>query len=1041
MKKILFLAGLISFNISLVAQPAGTSAQNAPEWENPEIFAVNKEETRATSLPYPSKVAALEDDYGHSSYYQSLNGRWAFLWLSKVANVPNGFWQPEYNTNGWTSMAVPGNWEFNGFGTPIYVNTGFGFSKNPPYIDRENSPTGLYRREFKIPEQWTGRHVFLHFDGGTNSMYVWVNGKKVGYTENSKSPAEFDITPYLSENGGNLLALEVHKYSDGSYIEDQDMWRLGGINRSVYLYSTADTRIFDFFAHPDLDSEYKNGVFSLDLKVKNYSNTTKNQSVEVAIVDKNGKEIFVQNKKITIAANNIADEKNFVAGTVKTPLKWTAETPNLYTLAITLKDETGKVIESTSHKIGFRKIEIKDAQLFVNGKKIYIKGVNLHEFNTNTGQVVTEKEIRRNVQLMKELNINAVRTSHYPQQPLWYKYCDEYGIYLVDETNLESHGLGYGPNNVSNFPEWQAAHLDRVKRLIERDKNHPSVIFWSLGNEASNGKAFFEMYDWAKARDNSRPVQYEQAGYRSRNTDIICPMYPSWNSMVENAKKDLGKPFIMCEYAHAMGNSMGNFQDYWDLMRSSKNMQGGFIWEWYNHGYPSQDEQGRDYWAYGGDFGAYNMPNDGNFCMDGIVSPDQNYIPHTYIVKKVYQNILFEAKDLQNGIVTVINDFKFTDLTKQNYSYKWILLKNGEKTAEGTFEVELKADTRKDIKLNLPKIAAEKNTEYFLQIFVNQKNATTFIPAGFEVAKEELALPQNNYFVENQPNTNKLELTENRGGFVVKLDKISYLFSKQDGRTLMNIDYDGQRVFRDLPRLNFWRAPTDNDFGAWAQYSLRVWDAAAHSINYQYKGFDENTNTFNYLAKLGGIEATVALAYTINADGSLTVKAKYQASADNLPELPRFGMIMTLPKSYDNFTWYGRGPLENYVDRNKDQFMGVWNDKVENQAFAYFRPQETGNRTDVRWLTLKNDKGTTLKISGLQPLSVSATNNPPEDLDPGTTKKQQHSSDVNPRKETVLCVDLFQRGVAGLDSWGAQPLDQYRFREKNYEYGFTISFE
>jgi beta-galactosidase len=1033
MKKQILLAGIVFLNIS-------TFAQTAPEWENPEIFAINKEETRATAIPYPAEPLALVNNYSQSEYYQSLNGEWTFKWLPKVAEVPAGFWNENFKTNDWATMPVPGNWEFHGFGTPIYVNVGFGFRRNPPYIDRENSPTGLYRHSFKIPSEWNGRRVFLHFEAGTNSMYVWVNGQKAGYTENSKSPAEFDITPYLNVNGANLLALEVHKFSDGSYLEDQDMWRLGGLNRNVYLYSTADTRIFDFFAHPDLDKNYKNGVFSLDLNLKNYSNTEKKGVVEVSIVNKEGKNVFAKKTTLTLAANKVTDFDNVISGTITNPLKWTAETPDLYTLLIVLKDENGKTIEATSHKIGFRKIEINDAQLLINGKKIYFKGVDLHEFNAYDGNVVTEKEMRRNIQLMKELNINAVRTSHYPQQPLWYKLCDEYGIYLVDEANLESHGLGYGPSNVSNFPEWKNAHLDRIIRLVERDKNHACVIVWSLGNEASNGKAFSDMYAWAKARDKSRPVQYEQA-HTAGNTDIICPMYPSWQSMVENAKKDLGRPFVMCEYAHAMGNSMGNFQDYWDLMRTSKNMQGGFIWEWYNHGYPAKDEQGRFYWAYGGDLGGYNLQNDGNFCMDGLISPDQNYIPHTYIVKKVYQNILFEAKDLQNGIITVINDFKFTDLKKNDYVYKWILLKNGEEIAGETVEIELKADSRKEVKINLPKISQEKGAEYFLQIFANQNFKTAFIPAGFEVAKEEFALPQNDYFVENQPESKALETDEQNNAITVKSGKYSYTFSTQNGRTLLNIENGNNRIFRELPRLNFWRAATDNDFGAWAQYNLRIWDAVAHSIDYQYKGFDKAANTFNYLAKLRGMEAVVNLSYTINSDGSLTIRANYQATADNLPELPRFGMIMSLSNSFENFTWYGRGPGESYVDRKYDRFFGIWNGKVSEQAWAYYRPQETGNKVDLRWLTLKNEKGTTLKIKGLQPISVSATNNRPEDLDPGTTKKQQHAKDVAPRNETVICVDLFQRGVAGLNSWGAQPLDKYRFRDKEYEYGFTISIE
>jgi len=1014
-------------------------SQSKPDWENPEVFAINKEKTRSSLLPYASEALAVKNEYKSSSYYQSLNGNWQFHWFSKIADVPTGFFKEEFNTGSWTTMPVPGNWEFNGFGIPMYVNTGFGFPSNPPFINKEDSPTGAYRKQFNIPENWNGRKVFLHFEGGTNSMYVWVNGKKVGYTENSKSPAEFDITPYLKK-GSNLLACEVHKFSDGSYLEDQDMWRLGGINRSVYLYSTNQTRILDFFAHPDLDAQYKNGLFSTSVKIQNYGNAAAAQTVEVSILDKAGKKVFSQQKPIKLAAQAV-DSLTF-DGVVNAPLKWTAETPNLYTMLVTLKDDQKNLIESTSHRIGFRKVEIKDGQVLINGKRVLFKGVNLHEFNTQTGQVVDSVVMLRNIQLFKELNINTVRTSHYPQQPLWYRLCDEYGIYLVDEANLESHGLGYGPNNVSNFPEWKAAHMDRIIRLIERDKNHASVIFWSLGNEASNGKAFFDMYDWAKARDKSRPVQYEQAYQRDRNTDIICHMYPSWDSMVRDAAKDLGKPYIMCEYAHAMGNSMGNFQDYWDLMRTSKNMQGGFIWEWYNHGFKTKDEQGREYWAYGGDLNGFNKPNDGNFCMDGIVSPDQQYMPHTHIVKKVYQNILFEAKDLNKSLLTVINDFKFTPITSQEYGFKWVLLKNGTSVAEGNFEVAIAADSRKEVTLKLPKLAFTTGVEYYLQVYAHRKTATKFLPVGFEVAKGEFSFAGNNYFAEVSKTANqaKIEKKETQQKFSFTANGITYEFGK-DNRALTDIKGISKQLIAKMPKLNFWRAPTDNDFGSQAQYNLRVWEMASISQKVSFKSIDEKADavTLNYEFQPQGVAAKVEVAYTINSDGSLTVNTHYKALADDLPEMMRLGMNMELPKEYNNFTWYGRGPWENYVDRYQDAFMSVWSGKVGEQAFPYYRPQEAGNKTDVRWFTLTDSEGNGLQIKGAQPLSVSATNYRTEDWDPGTTKKQQHPSDIIPSDRVILNVDLFQRGVAGLDSWGSKPLDKYRFRAKEYQYSYTIS--
>ena len=977
---------------------SGFAGAQVPDWENPEVFAINKEATRATAVPYPSEELAMIDDYNSSPYYYSLDGTWKFHWVPRVADVPEGFYQENYNVADWADMPVPGNWEFHGFGIPMYVNNGFGFRARPPLTDRENTPVGAYRHEFNIPDNWDGRRVFIHFEAGTNAMYVWVNGQKVGYTQNSKSPAEFEITQYIRK-GKNTLACQVHKFSDGTYLEDQDKWRLGGINRSVYLYSSAQTRILDFFAHPDLDKNYRNGIFSIDIKLKNYSNESKTQSVEVAVIDKEGRKVLRKSQGIVIPANNISELK--LSGNISNPLKWTAETPELYTMLITLK-EGNNVIESTSHKIGFRKIEITDGQLFVNGKKVYFKGVNLHEFNTNDGNVVTREVMMRNLQLMKELNINAVRTSHYPQPTLWYKLCDEYGIYLVDEANLESHGLGYGPNNVSNFPEWKAQHMDRIIRLIERDKNHASVIFWSLGNEASNGKAFFDMYDWAKARDKSRPVQYEQAYQRDRNTDIICHMYPSWANMTRDAAKDLGRPYIMCEYGHAMGNSMGNFQEYWDLMRSSKNMQGGFIWEWYNHGYPTYDEQGRFYWAYGGDLNGYNLMNQGNFCMDGIISPDQKYIPHTYIVKKVYQDILFEAKDINKGVVTVINDFKFTDITPDNYTFKWVLLKNGEDFAEDYFDMSIKADTKKDITLDFPAIDAQAGVEYFLQVFAYSCNDTEFITSGFEVAKGEFALSNNNYFVKVAIN-GAVETKEDSIMLMVNAGDVEYYFSIRDGMFgLFNIMSGERRIFRELPRMNFWRAPTDNDFGSNDNYALLVWNAASQNQIYKYKGYEKVSDgvSVKYEVKPLGIEAKVELVYTVNKDGSLTVDAKYQALSDEMPEMMRFGMIMSLPGDVNDFTWYGRGPHENYSDRKIDAFMGIWNGKVSEQAFEYYRPQETGNKTDVRWLTLKDKDGNGIEVKGAQPLSVSATNLKPEDLDPGQTKKQQHWSDVVTRNTT-----------------------------------------
>ncbi len=1043
------------------------SQTDLPAWKDPAVFAINKEAARATSLPYPTEKLALADDYTASPYYQSLNGTWKFNWVPKADMAPENFYQPDFDASAWVDMPVPGNWEFNGYGIPVYVASGFGF--RAPYfeLDPDDTPTGSYRHEFTIPANWDGRRTFIHFEGGTTAMYVYLNGQMVGYTENSRCPAEFDLTSYLRP-GVNLLACRVYKYADASYLEDQDHWRLGGIHRNVYLYSTAQTRIFDYFSHADLDKNYKNGLFSAEVTVKNYENSDQSQSVTVDLIDSKGKKILSRSQKVEIPARNTAEIA--VSGTVSSPLKWTAETPHLYTMLITLKDKSGEIVESTSHQIGFRKVEIKDAQVFVNGKKVWFKGVNLHEFNTYTGEVVTIEHMMRNIQLMKELNINAVRTSHYPQTPIWNKLCDRYGFYLIDEANLESHGIRHlGEGMISNLPEWREAHIDRIVSVVERDKNHPSVIMWSLGNESGNGEAFTVNYEWAKKRDSSRPTVYEPA-WNASNSDVSFPMYPSYESMKRDAAQELPRPYIMCEYAHAMGNSMGNMQEYWDLMRSSKNMQGGFIWEWYNHGYPAHDEQGRFYWAYGGDLGSYMKMNSDNFCMDGIISPDQNYLPHTYIVKHVYQNIWAEATDPSNGTITLVNDFVFTDVTPKNYRFKWVLLKNGENVGEGNFEATIPAASKKEIKLNLPEITPGPGTEYYLNVFVYTQLADEFIPAGFECSKSEISFPANNYFVAQKEGNVALAIEKTDEKIVVTAGKLVYTVNtgqrapqvtqetqgntgagaaeaaggaqrSRSGRGAgFSMSHDGRSVFRSMPSLNFWRAPNDNDFGSWDQTNMRLWEVAGRNPILTYKGYTEENGTiaFDFEAKLRGIEAKVDLNYTVNKDGSLTIAAHYKALSEDLPEIMRFGMMMTLPDSYNDFTWYGRGPHENYVDRNTDTFVGIWEGKVDEQAFPYYRPQETGNKTDVRWLTLKNKDGKGIMISGVQPLSVSATKNRPEDLDPGITKKQQHASDVKPRHEVILCVDLFQRGVGGLHSWGAKPLDQYRFHGTEYQYGYTI---
>jgi len=1008
-----------------------------PEWENPEIFGINKEATRATALPYSNVTQAIADVYSGSPYYQSLDGIWKFNWHKKPADKPEGFYKENYDVSRWDNIKVPGNWEIQGFGVPIYTNITYPFPKNPPYIYHDDNPVGCYVREFDIPQSWNDRRVYLHFESGLAAMYIWINGQYAGYSQVTKSPAEFDITPYIKQ-GKNKIAIEGYRWSDGSYLEDQDFWRLSGFDRSIYLYSTDQMRIRDFFVKSDLDASYKNGLFSLDVNVKNFLKNSEKVQMEMQLLDANGKQILKASRSETLSSG----QESIIpfSAKVTSPNLWSNETPYLYTLLLTLKDGNGKTIEVTSCKTGFRKVEIKNAQLLVNGKAILVRGVNMHEHHPINGHVQTEEMMRKDIALMKQHNINAVRTSHYPQSVLWYKLCDEYGLFLVDEANLESHGLGYGPDNVANFPEWKEAHLDRAIRLVERDKNHPSVIIWSMGNEASNGKAFFDMYDWIKKRDNTRPVQYEQAG-ENRNTDIVCPMYPRIENMKRYAaRNDVSRPYIMCEYAHSMGNSTGNFQEYFDIIATSPHMQGGFIWDWVDQGLKAKDDSGRDYWAYGGDIGGYQYTNDQNFCANGLVNADRTPHPGILEVKKVYQNILFHAKDLTKGMLNIENRFLYADL--KNYAFKWEVIKNGKSIANGDFSVTQPAGTKKDITIDLPAIPKEAGVEYLLNVYAYTKEASEMIPAGHEIAREQFAFPVNSYFTANSFKANGTIETvkEDDNMILLKAGEITIGFNKRFG-TLTEYSYRNQRLLLDGPRPDFWRAPTDNDYGNYMPEICNIWKTAGR--NKILKNFQVNKSDNEYIVRadyeLTDISSPYSVTYTVSADGAVKVQASWKAGRQGLPEIPRFGMQMLLPSEYNLFTCYGRGPWENYSDRNTSSFIGIYNSTVSEQQFDYIRPQENGNKTDIRWLTLTNKDGVGLQIKGLQPLSVKAVHNSANDLDFGTSKKNSHPSDVTPRKEVFLNVDLLQRGVGGDNSWGALPHDPYRLLNDSYEYGYEIS--
>lgn len=1012
------------------------------DWENPQVFGINKEATRATFLPYQTKEAAIADDYQKSDWYLSLNGIWKFNWVYKPEDKPKDFYTEEYDTSDWGEMPVPGNWELNGYGTPIYTNITYPFPKNPPFIDHSHNPVGSYKRSFTLPEGWKNRRVYIHFESGAAAMYVWVNGQKVGYSQNTKSPTEFDITKYVRK-GENNIAIEAYRWSDGSYLEDQDFWRLSGFGRSIYMYSPDQIRIADFFAKAGLDANYKNGLLDVDIDLANKLSEAKLVHVNVNLINKAGRQIVSQSSSIELKSKS--EQQISIKAKVNKPLLWSNETPNLYTLLITLSDSDGKLIEATSCKVGFRNVEIKDAQLMINGKPVLVRGVNLHEHNAYNGHVVDKETMLKDIKLMKQHNINAVRLSHYPQNPLWYKLCDEYGLFLVDEANIESHAMGAEWQNSFNkdvhpaySPDWAEAHKDRVERLFQRDKNHPSVIIWSMGNECGNGPVFYDIYDWLKKADPTRMVQFEQAG-QNRNTDIVCPMYPDMESMAKYAERtDVTRPYIMCEYSHAMGNSNGNFQEYFDIITSSKQMQGGFIWDWVDQGLHAVDDSGRDYMAYGGDIGGYKFTNDENFCANGLVSSDR--IPHPGLdeVKKVYQDILFFAKDLNKGVLTIQNRFLYHNL--KDYSFKWIVKKNGEIIDEKPFNISLAAGLSKDVKLSLPQLIAQKGTEYTLDIYANTVDEDLFLPKGFEVAKEQFTFDVNNYFQQSYKYEGNLSVEDKDNRITITAGEVQVTIDRRSG-LLSSYRVNGQNLINGAPEPDFWRAPTDNDFGNGLPHKLNIWRTAGKNYSVKEVKLSEEKNQVQIVSELWmeDIASTYFITYTIFADGKTCVDIKWTAGRDNLPEIPRFGMQMRLSNDFDLFTYYGRGPWENYSDRNTASFLGIYSSSVADQEVNYIRPQENGNKTDVRWLTLTNTDGVGLKIEGLQPLSVKVAHNPAEDLDPGLTKKQMHPSDITPRHQIYLNVDLKQRGLGGDDSWGRYPHKPYLLLEKTYSYGFIMS--
>ncbi|GAA4307088.1 glycoside hydrolase family 2 TIM barrel-domain containing protein [Aestuariibaculum suncheonense] len=1035
------------------------SAWENPEWENPEIFQINREAPRATFYNYENTNEALiNNGWESSSFYQSLNGTWNFYYADSLQARPTNFYKEDFNIKGWDTITVPSNWEMLGFGLPIYTNVVYVFPKNPPYIPHDMNNVGSYKRKFKISDDWDGKEIFLHFAGVSGAMYVYINGNMVGYNEGSKTPAEFNITKHL-KSGENQIAVQVLRWSDASYMEDQDFWRLSGIERDVYLRAENPIYIKDIEINGDLTSDYSQGIFDIRLDFGSYSKQSKKGHYEVKLLD-GAKELTSFSKDLEIPSEETVFGVH--SETIPNIIPWTAETPKLYTVLITLKDADGNILQATSLKTGFRNIKIENNQFLVNGKPVLIKGVNLHDHDEKTGHVVSEELTLKDLKLMKENNVNAIRCSHYPKNPFFYSLCDQYGFYVIDEANIETHGMGTTNQGLDNnekaksvhpayLPEWKAAHMDRTIRMYERDKNHPSIVIWSLGNEAGNGENFYATYNWLKQTDTSRPTQYEGAT-SYENTDIQAPMYWRIPKMIEYAENNPKRPLIQCEYSHAMGNSLGNFKDYWDIIRKYEIMQGGFIWDWVDQGLLATTENGESYWGYGGDFGAENIQNDANFCLNGIVNPDRTPHPGLEELKKVYQNIHFKDFNYKTKQVTVYNEYFFTNLN--NFNFSWSLFKDGIEIDKGQIEsFDLEPGETKELNLSLPEIDLHSG-EYSLQLQALTKDNWFLITKGYPLAKEEFVM--GSYVPVFKKNTEEtIILSSNEDSLTFKSNNFEASFNLKTGK-IVTLNYGDGNILLDGIKSNFWRATTDNDFGFNMPKHFAEWKKATDEqtlISIELKDGDKVldliskpqnlslNNTWSNLQvvyQLPDNMAKIQIDYKIEASGQITVTNSLKEVKIGLPNIPRFGNNFILKSNYNQVDWYGRGPQENYQDRNTAAFVGIYKAKVENLYFPYTRPQENGYKTDVRWVTFTNEKGQGIKVMGPEFLSFSAHHQYNSDFDAGLTKQQRHTTDIITRDLVNVNIDSIQMGVGGDTSWSARPLEKYQIKSQNMGYSYSI---
>ena len=1019
--------------ICALASVGLTAFAQQPEWQDPNVNAINRAAMHTNYFAYESEQAALKGCRLASDNYMTLNGTWKFNWVQNADQRPTDFYKVDFNDKGWDNIQVPGVWELNGYGDPIYVNVGYPwrsqYKNNPPYVPTVNNHVGTYRKEIELPADWKGRQIMAHFGSVTSNMYLWVNGKFVGYSEDSKLEAEFDLTKYLRP-GKNIIAFQVFRWCDGTYLEDQDFFRYSGVGRDCYLYTRTANHIEDIRITPDLDTQYKDGTLQIDIQMKGKG------TVDLKLLDKEGKEVTTAQVK--------GSGKQTASMTVSNPAKWTAETPNLYTLVANLQ-ENGKIIESIPVKVGFRKIELKNGQILVNGQAVLFKGADRHEMDPDKGYVVSRERMIQDIKRMKELNINAVRTCHYPDNNLWYDLCDEYGIYVVAEANIESHGMGYGDETLAKNPLFAKAHLERNQRNVQRGYNHPSIIFWSLGNEAGFGPNFEACYKWIKAEDKTRAVQYEQAG-TNEYTDIFCPMYYSYESCENYSKGNIDKPLIQCEYAHAMGNSQGGFKEYWDLVRKYPKYQGGFIWDFVDQSARWYTKDGKEFYGYGGDFNRYDA-SDNNFQNNGLISPDRVPNPHAHEVGYIYQNIWVKPVDLQKGEISIYNENFFRDLS--DFYAEWQLLANGEVLQSGIIN-DLKVGPQQTVnqKLNytLDNICPCK--EVLLNVAFKLKNTETLLPAGFAVAQQQLSVreykaPEN--LLTEKKIAHDYTLTpvvEDNDSYylIVKGENFHIDFERRSGY-LSLYDVNGLSILDEGAQLtpNFWRAPTDNDMGAGLQKKYLAWKNPEIKLTSLEHATENGLVVVTAKYDMPTVSAKLTLTYRINKEGAIEVTQSMTTDKNaKVSNMFRFGMRAALNKNLSNIQYYGRGPIENYADRNNSTNIGKYAQTVDEQFYSYIRPQETGTKTDIRWWNQTNKGGNGIQLVGKTPFSASALHYTMESLDDGLEKGQRHSELV-PQTDCVnFCIDKVQMGLGCVNSWGALPLDKYMVPYQDYEFTFVI---